>query len=327
MDRVVCLGDIVGYNARPAECIALIRDSKALCVAGNHDLAVCGRITTKNFSTTAARAAAWTRRRLTGDELAFLRGLPLKANIDDKLILVHGALHPETGCESERLDNARARMASFAALMAHPSGARICAFGHTHRAGVYEWRNGEETLRSEREIRLRDDAYYLINPGTVGEPRIRDRRASYMILDLGASHRDASPRRIRRIGTVYSPRARPDLRQGLGVKVAKPIARYRSIRSRLAVIRAMTRRNEVSSRAATPCSASSVMLRATPSNSWRSRFAFAVRNTRTLRRSSSLRTRRINPDRSMLRSAITVVGSIMPTRADNSRCDSSVRVP
>ena len=71
-DRVVCLGDIVGYNTRPAECIALIRDGKVLCVAGNHDLAVSGRITTKNFSATAARAAAWTRQRLTGDELAFL---------------------------------------------------------------------------------------------------------------------------------------------------------------------------------------------------------------------------------------------------------------
>ncbi len=193
-DRVVCLGDIVGYNTRPAECIALIRDGKVSCVAGNHDLAVSGRITTKNFSATAARAAAWTRQRLTGDELAYLCGLPLKANIDDKLILVHGALHPETGCESERLDNAEGRMASFAALMAHPSGARICAFGHTHRAAVHELRNGEETLLSGQEIRLRDDAYYLINPGTVGEPRGRDRRASYMILDL--ARRTVTLRRV-----------------------------------------------------------------------------------------------------------------------------------
>ena len=194
-DRVVCLGDIVGYNAKPAECIALIRDGKILCVAGNHDLAVSGRITTENFSAAAARtAAAWTRRRLTGDELAFLRGLPLKANIDDKLILVHGALHPDTGCESVRLDNAERRMASFAALMAHPSGARICAFGHTHRAAIYELRNGEETLLAGQEIRLRDDAYYLINPGSVGELRGRDRRASYMILDL--ARRTVTLRRV-----------------------------------------------------------------------------------------------------------------------------------
>jgi len=76
------------------------------------------------------------------------------------------------------------RLLSFKALMAHPSGVRICAFGHTHHAGVYEYRNGRATLRPESEVGLRDDAYYLINPGTVGEPRTRDRRANYMVLDL-----------------------------------------------------------------------------------------------------------------------------------------------
>ena len=218
VDRIVCLGDIVGYNASPAECVRLIHDSNSLCVAGNHDLAVCGRITPKNFSTTAARAAAWTRQHLTGDELAFLRGLPLKANIDDKLILVHGALHPETGCESERLDNAERRMASFAALMAHPSGARICAFGHTHRAGVYELRNGQETLLSKQEIRLRDDAYYLINPGAIGEPRARDRRASYMVLDL--ARRIVTLRHVEYDASVpFAAKRKAGLAPGLGVKL------------------------------------------------------------------------------------------------------------
>ncbi len=68
--------------------------------------------------------------------------------------------------------------------MTHPSGARICAFGHTHRAAVYEFRDGRVVLRPEDEIPLHDDASYLINPGTVGEPRAADRRASYMVVDL-----------------------------------------------------------------------------------------------------------------------------------------------
>lgn len=194
VDRVICLGDIVGYNTNPAECLARLRRIDAFCVAGNHDLAVCGRITTENFNATAARAAVWTRRRLTADALAFLRGLPLKANIADRLIAVHGALHPETGCESARLDNDESRMLSFKALMVHPSGAQICAFGHTHRAGVYEYRNGRALLRPEREVELRDDAYYLINPGTVGEPRVSDRRATYMVLDL--EQRRVTPRSV-----------------------------------------------------------------------------------------------------------------------------------
>jgi predicted phosphodiesterase len=184
VDRVVCLGDIVGYNTRPSECIALLRDSDASCVAGGHDLAVCGHGSAKSLSSTAARAVVWTRKHLTADDVAFLRRLPLKANIDGKVLAVHGALHPEIGGENVTLDSAECRKLSFSALIAHPSGARICAFGRTHRAGVYEFRDGEEIFRLERKIQLRDDAYYLINPGSVGEPRFKDRRSSYMVLDL-----------------------------------------------------------------------------------------------------------------------------------------------
>ncbi len=184
VDRIVCLGDIVGYNTRPAECLARIRRENIECIAGNHDRAVCGLITTLDFSSTAKRAVEWTKTRLSADDLAYLRALPLKAVIGGELIAVHGALHPETGCESVRLDNDERRMLSFRALIAHPSGARICAFGHTHRAGVYELCDGVVSLKPETEVALRGDAYYLINPGTVGEPRGRDRRASYMVLDL-----------------------------------------------------------------------------------------------------------------------------------------------
>jgi predicted phosphodiesterase len=186
IDRIVCLGDIVGYNSDAAACIALIRGADCVCVAGNHDLAVCGRITTRKFPSAAARAVAWTREQLSDDDLDFLENLPLKANIGNRVIAVHGALHPETGCESVRLDNEERRMLSFRALVTHPSGARICAFGHTHQAAVYEYRGERAVLRPEPDVQLRPDAYYLINPGTVGEPRSRDRRASYMVLDLEA---------------------------------------------------------------------------------------------------------------------------------------------
>ncbi len=184
VDRIVCLGDIVGYNTKPAECVALIRRVDALCVAGNHDLAVCGRITTKTFSRTAARAVAWTRERLTREDLRFLAGLQLKSNVDHRLLAVHGALHPQTDCATVRLDNDERRMQSFHALAADSSGARICAFGHTHHAGIFELRHGRAAERHEEHIRLRDDAYYLINPGTVGQPRVGNNWASYMTVDL-----------------------------------------------------------------------------------------------------------------------------------------------
>ena len=184
IDRIVCLGDIVGYNSDAAACIALIRGADCVCVAGNHDLAVCGRITTRKFPSAAARAVAWTRQQLSADDLDFLDNLPLKANIGNRVIAVHGALHPETGCESVRLDNDKQREQSFEALMTHSSGARICAFGHTHHAGVYELRGNLVAMSADEHVSLRDDVYYLINPGTIGEPRSAERRATYMILDL-----------------------------------------------------------------------------------------------------------------------------------------------
>jgi predicted phosphodiesterase len=183
-DRIVCLGDIVGYNAQPAECVAALRHSDALCVAGNHDLAVCGRITTRSFNGAAARAVAWTQRRLGRDDLNFLAGLPLKAVIGGKLIAVHGALHAQSDCATVKLDSDERRLQSFQTLMADPSGARIGAFGHTRHVGVYEFRKGHALALPGTKISLRDDAYYLINPGSVGQPRERDRRASYMTVDL-----------------------------------------------------------------------------------------------------------------------------------------------
>src|SRR5215471_7515284 len=72
VERIVCLGDIVGYNANPAECISLLRASDVLCIAGNHDRAVTGQITTEGFSHAAARAVSWTRQRLGSDAIKFL---------------------------------------------------------------------------------------------------------------------------------------------------------------------------------------------------------------------------------------------------------------
>ena len=75
-------------------------------------------------------------------------------------------------------------MQSFDALMTQPSGARICAFGHTHHAAVYELRGNLVAMSADEHVQLRDTSYYLINPGTIGEPRSAERRATYMILDL-----------------------------------------------------------------------------------------------------------------------------------------------
>jgi predicted phosphodiesterase len=194
VDGILCLGDIVGYHADPGECIALLRRSDSLCVAGNHDGAVAGRITTEGFSDTAARGVAWARERLSANAIDFLAGLPRQACIQGVVVAVHGALLPEGGCDMTRLDTGERRRRTFEALAAHPSGARICAFGHTHRLGIYELRDGVERVRAEDEVALQEDALYLINPGTVGQPRTGERRATYVVLDT--ARRVAAVRRV-----------------------------------------------------------------------------------------------------------------------------------
>jgi predicted phosphodiesterase len=192
--RIVCLGDVVGYHSNPVECIALLRELDTVWVAGSHDRAVTGQITTEGFSTTAIRGVAWTRTQLPNEILNFLAGLPSQAALGDDLVAVHGALHPEVGIETVRLDNEERRWLSFQALRRHPSGARILAFGHTHSLGIFELRDGAVQSLATDEAVLREDAYYLINPGAVGEPRRSDRRASYMVLDL--ARRTVSVRRV-----------------------------------------------------------------------------------------------------------------------------------
>ena len=238
-DRMVCLGDIVGYNTNPAECLALLRGVEALCVAGNHDRAVTRQITTAEFSGTAARAVAWTRRRLHCDAVRFLSELPLEASIGDRLVAEHGALHSEGGRETVRLDSEERRRLSFEALVAHPSGARICAFGHTHQLGTFEFRDNVVRTLSAEEIQIRDDAYYLINPGTVGQPCHLGCPATYLVVDFArkcvtarhvAYDFSASVAKTRRAGLLpfraYVP---APMRRALK-RCARPLGLYRRSR-------------------------------------------------------------------------------------------------
>lgn len=237
--RILCLGDIVGYNADPAACIRLLREAGAICVAGNHDRAVTGQITTEGFNPLATRAVEWTRMQLGDGDLGWLSRLPLKLDLAETegpgMVAVHGALHPETGCELVRLDNDDRRALSFAALQAHPSGARICAFGHTHRVGIFEKQEGAVTAHQGDSATIRDGALYLVNPGTVGQPRTSDRRASFMLIDPAAR-----TIRVRRVPYDYGRLMAKTRKAGLAARLSRvpeplrgPIRRiYHFIRGR-----------------------------------------------------------------------------------------------
>ena len=180
IDTIVCLGDIVGYNADPSACIRLLREADAVCVAGNHDRAVTRQIAMDGFNPLAVRAVEWTRSRLSADEICWLASLPLKTTVDGRLIAVHDALHAKDSWEFVRLDSQEKMRLSFDALA--ESGINLCAFGHTHRLGLYEMRKGM-VMEHEKSCRIVEGSLYLVNPGTVGQPKEKDLRASYLVLE------------------------------------------------------------------------------------------------------------------------------------------------
>lgn len=182
VDRIVCLGDIVGYNANPVECLALLRDAGAICVAGNHERAVTGQLPPTAIPRAVARSAQWTRRQLDSETLDYLAQLPSELHVPPSLVAVHGALHAPQQRETLYLDSEERRRLSFEALAIHASGARFCAFGHTHVLGIYA-RDGHELAHEGDEIALQADTFYLFNPGSIGQPRTAERRATFMVLD------------------------------------------------------------------------------------------------------------------------------------------------
>lgn len=232
IDRVVCLGDVVGYHSEPSACLAMTRALDPIWIAGNHDRAVTGQIDLARFSHLAVKAIAWTRERLSAAEIGLLSALPLRAEIDGVMLAVHGAWHVEEGCEWARLSTDEERRKTLQAVAAHPSGARICAVGHSHFLRVHRLDGMEVHRILGDELELDGKGCYLINPGTIGDPRSSEHRATYLIYDSDTAHLQ-----IRRITYDFLTTLRKTAAAGL--RPLSPVNRLpRPIRS---VIKRFTR--------------------------------------------------------------------------------------
>lgn len=180
---VICLGDLVGYGAAPREVITRLRAlAPEWSIRGNHDRVCAGLTSASLFSPVARAAIEWTRDQLTSDELALLATLsPGPLPFSTETLLCHGAPQDE---DFYVLDPADARLA-FAVQRA-----RLCLHGHTHAQTVFRL-NGPALLdetparRTRCRIPLTPDSRWLVNPGSVGQPRDGDPRAAYAILDAG----------------------------------------------------------------------------------------------------------------------------------------------
>lgn len=181
-DTFICLGDIVGYNANPLECLSLVRELCTVVISGNHDQAACDVRPYDDFSENARLAMDWTRAQLTPEWKEYLRNLPLSAPFAKDCLAAHGSPRDT----DEYLFHAMQFRDSFAHLISWEPQTHTCFIGHTHLPMV--WQCTADGLVSPAEPQTLtftlDPAYrYLINPGSVGQPRYGDPAPSYVLFD------------------------------------------------------------------------------------------------------------------------------------------------
>ena len=175
-----CLGDLVGYGAEPDACVELARRYAAICLAGNHDLGVRGALPLEEFSRGAALAARWTQNVIVPETREYLDKLE-PAYLDEHVGLFHAS--PRDPVWEYVLSPLQAELCFDA--QSH----RVCLIGHSHVALSFSRTDGESATGQTRGADEQLDIIqgeWLINPGSVGQPRDGDPRAAWLELDLEA---------------------------------------------------------------------------------------------------------------------------------------------
>ena len=177
IDAIWALGDIVGYGPSPMECLHLIKEKADIVLCGNHDLAVSGGLPSFNFNRYAQAALEYTKKIMDRKGLDYLSGLKPFGTING-ITLTHGSpADPASGyiLNPESANRAKAALTG-----------TYCFFGHTHQPGIFAYKKGKFhwiTLKEEESAPLNEENIFF-NPGSVGQPRDNDPRASYAIVDM-----------------------------------------------------------------------------------------------------------------------------------------------
>ncbi|TMK21433.1 MAG: metallophosphoesterase family protein [Actinobacteria bacterium] len=201
-ERVIVLGDIVGYGPDPDAVIDRLREREAVAIAGNHDLAAIGAFDVRWFNEVASAAIAWTSETMSPEGKDYLGSLRPTRDTEHGL-LVHGSVRDPV---AEYVLSAEEATASF-----DLAGFTVAFFGHTHLPTVFRRRSdGHVTgwvMDEGEEVVLAPGERYMLNPGSVGQPRDRDPRASFLVWEgeRAVGHRVVYPieetaRKIRAAG-------------------------------------------------------------------------------------------------------------------------------
>ena len=173
--QFLCAGDIVGYGPDPAACIELVRSLRAVVVAGNHDRGATGRQPADAFNDRARTALAWTIEQLGEGELAYLELLALVEQFDPVHLVHASPAAPENWEYIFTHREAEEEMDAF--------NLTLCVIGHSHLPFAAERRNGEVRLVGPERFTVRPECRYVVNVGSVGQPRDGDPRACCALYD------------------------------------------------------------------------------------------------------------------------------------------------
>ena len=189
VERIVCVGDLVGYNADPDSCVAILRERGALSIAGNHDLIGTGRLGFERCSNKAMHSLKRTRRALAPATAAYLEELPSHLVLEGRILLTHGGVRDV----QQYMTKPHHLLENLAYLRHDFPGVRVCFFGHTHEQKVFAIDDGRVAepyaaqIQSGAAVPLEGDVDYFINPGSVDASRKRaHKRAELAVFDSGA---------------------------------------------------------------------------------------------------------------------------------------------
>lgn len=207
----LCTGDIVGYNARPHECLEIVRGLGCPVVMGNHDHYVSSQQNLEDFNPHAAAVIEWTRSQLTEEELEFLRSIPF-VSTKMGITLVHATMDNPEGF-GYVFDHLQAE-----AHFTHQV-TPVCFHGHTHCPMIYEKQIGAVYRIDAQDFKMPIGRKYFVNVGSVGQPRDGDPRAAYVLYDP-----KARVVRFRRLEYDVAAAQRKVLEAGLPSRLADRLA-------------------------------------------------------------------------------------------------------